>query len=179
MKNRKGIYYIGENKDYRDKMVAFFDYYEDYNSITLYMNYSESEINYIFNNSVIKDLMKIGIKKGRYLSIGLFPNQNDEELFIKKNLSVSHINDHGYQKFLYIKIEDSVIDFLEKASMDDSGKIRWFSYRFCDDVKGNSSIIDIEHCGEECHLKLGKYFSYDDFLKILFDNDLELGKFVL
>jgi len=174
MKSRKTIKYIGDNKKFKDKEIGFFDFYGDNNSVGLYLTYSESEVKIAFNRRFCSDIMAKFSSFCNYTSISLFPTEKDKEVDILREISPIEIKDKGYQKFLYFNLTNDVSDYFINNYIDSSGKIMWFSFDYYISNKVSSSVLSIDHCGDECHIKFEKDFGLNELENLIENCECEL-----
>lgn len=174
MKNRQSITYIGDEFGLKNKEVGFLDYYEEDSYLSFYLNY-EGEIQKYFNHTICKWLMKKYSKFCNYVSVSLFPSESNLEEELKSDIPLLDIKDEGYQKFLYFNLSDEVSDYFLRNYLDKDEKIRWFSFNYYVTNKAYGSVLGVNHCGEEYHLKLSDQLTKEDIVKLLESNNCSVS----
>ncbi len=178
MKIRKTIVYNGNEFNLRSEVVGFLDYYPNDNSLSIYLTVG-GDVHKFFNRTFCSWLMDKYSMFCNYSSVSLFLSEREMEQNLKYELPLLDLKYRETQKVLYYNLTDEVEDYFKEKYIDDDGEIQWFSFNYYVINKVHSSVMSVDHCGEEYHLNLSNEIKYEQISEFIKTCNFKLCDYVL
>jgi hypothetical protein len=178
LKIRQSIVYSGDEFNLKNENVGFVDYYPDSSDMNIYLTVS-GEILHYFNRKFCSWLMDKYSEFSNYSSVSLFLHEREMEQNLKYEIPLLDLRYRETQKVFYYNLTDEVKDYFKERYINDNGEIQWFSFNYYVVNKVHSSVMSVDHCGEEYHLKLSNEITYEEVIAFIEKHDCKLCEYVI
>lgn len=177
LKIRQSIVYSGDEFNLKNENVGFIDYYPDSSNMSIYLTVS-GEIHHYINRKFCSWLMDKYSEFCNYSSVSLFLHEREMEQNLKYEIPLLDLRYRETQKVFYYNLTDEVKDYFKERYIKDDGEILWFSFNYYVVNKLHSSVMSVDHCGEEYHLKLSSNITREEVIEFIERCNFQLREFV-
>lgn len=169
--------YKGDHYQLRNEIVGYIDY-DEVNLLSIYLTQS-GDIQSFLNRVLCKWLMERYSEFCNYTSISLFEFEGEMAQDLKYEVPLLDLRYTETQIVYYYNLTDEIKEYFLDRYINEKGEIRWFSFNYYISNKVHASVLSVDHCGEEYHLKLSNGIKYEEVIRFLEEESFELHEFII